>query len=266
MSEHICLQCGAQYPAAAEPPARCIICEDERQYVRWDGQAWTTPQELRAKYRNRLESDAGVLGIGMSPSFAIGQRALLAETPEGNVLWDCVPLVTDEAVMAIRARGGVVAIAISHPHYYSSLVQWSEALGGVPVYLQADDRAWVTNPHSCIVHWAGEILELCAGITLIRCGGHFAGGTVLHWRGPAGDVLLSGDILQVTMDRRHVSFMYSYPNNMPLGPAAINRIMQSLEPFEYQSVLGAFWGRNLLGDGKNAVATSAARYLAVIRI
>lgn len=263
-SEHICLQCGAQYPASAVAPERCIICEDERQYVRWEGQAWSTLAALGEKYRNRIEDDGGLLGIGMEPEFAIGQRALLAETPEGNVLWDCIPLVTEEAVAAIRARGTVKAIAVSHPHYYSSLVQWSAALGDVPVYLHADDRQWVTNPRKCIVHWTGETQEIVPDATLIRCGGHFVGGTVLHLKRGGSEVLLSGDVVQVMMDRRYASFMYSYPNDIPLGASAIGQIMRALEPFRYESVHGAFWGRNILIDGKAAVARSAERYLQAI--
>jgi hypothetical protein len=73
--------------------------------------------------------------VGVEPSFAIGQRLLLAETPEGNVLWDMIPLVDDAAIEAVRARGEVRAIAISHPHYYSGMVEWSDTLGGIPILL-----------------------------------------------------------------------------------------------------------------------------------
>ena len=56
------------------------------------------------------------------------------------MLWDMIPLVDDAAVEAVEARGEVRAIAISHPHYYSGMVEWSEALGGVPILLHEADR------------------------------------------------------------------------------------------------------------------------------
>ena len=117
----------------------------------------------------------------------------------------------------IRGIGGISAIAISHPHYYSSMIEWSRAFD-CPVFLHAADRQWVMRPDPAIEFWEGETKEIGQGLTLIRCGGHFEGGTVLHWPGGADGkgVILSGDILQVVEDRRWVSFMYSYPNLIPL--------------------------------------------------
>lgn len=67
-----------------------------------------------------MRDDLGLVGIGTEPSFAIGQRALLVRTPQGNVLWDSITLIDDATVDAVRKLGGIRAIAISHPHYYSS--------------------------------------------------------------------------------------------------------------------------------------------------
>ena len=39
-----------------------------------------------------------LIGIGTSPAFGIGQRALLVRTPQGNVLWDCISLIDDVIV------------------------------------------------------------------------------------------------------------------------------------------------------------------------
>ena len=49
--------------------------------------------------------------------------------------------------------------------------------------------------------WEGDTLELWDGVTLVRCGGHFPGGTVMHWAGGAGGrgIVCAGDIL----DGRH---------------------------------------------------------------
>ena len=255
----ICETCGIQYAESEAPPERCAICEDSRQYVGWQGQRWTTLEELRTRHRADIrEEEPGLVGIGCEPGFAIGQRALLVE----NVLWDCVPLLGGMAE-AVEARDGLRAIAISHPHYYTTLVDWSRAFGGVPVYVHADDREWVLRPDTCVELWEGEELELAPGLTLLRLGGHFAGGQVLHWAGGAGGrgALLSGDIVQVVQDRRWVSFMYSYPNLIPLPAATVRRMVEQLEPYEFERVYGAWWDKVVAGDGKGAVRRSAERYV-----
>ncbi len=70
------------------------------------------------------------------------------------------------------------------------------------------------RPSDRIVFWEGNERQLTSETKLIHVGGHFAGGTVLHWsRGANGKgALLTGDILQVVADRDWVTFMYSYPN------------------------------------------------------
>lgn len=162
--------------------------------------------------------------------------------------------------------GGISAIAISHPHYYSSMVEWSRALGDLPIYLHAADKQWVMRPDKAIVFWEGETRTLAEGLTLVRCGGHFEGGTVLHWAaGVQGrGALLTGDIIQVAADRRRVSFMFSYPNYIPLGRAAVERIVSAVEPFAYDRVYGAFWDMVIEKDGKAVVKRSAERYLRAI--
>lgn len=259
MSECICVTCGTQHAKATE---RCAICDDERQYLGWDGQRWTTLDELRGSHKADLREEApGLLGIGIRPSFAIGQRALLAATPGGNVVWDCIPLLDDEIIDAVRERGGVSAIAISHPHYYASMVEWAREFDA-PVYLHSADRDWVMRPDEHVRLWDGETLELEPGLTLVRVGGHFDGATVLHWA--QGDALLCGDSLQVVPDRRWVSFMRSYPNLIPLSPAAVGVIAAALAPFAFERIHGAFWGRVVSADGKAALERSVARYLAAL--
>jgi hypothetical protein len=160
------------------------------------GQQWTDLDRLRLTHRNSLKfKEPGLIGVGVEPHFAIGQWALFLRTPKANVLWDCVPLLDEAVVEAIKSLGGISAIAISHPHYYSSMVEWSRAFGGVPIYLHAADKQWVMRPDNSIVYWEGETKELGEGLTLVRCGGHFEGGTVLHWAGGANGrgALLTGD-------------------------------------------------------------------------
>jgi glyoxylase-like metal-dependent hydrolase (beta-lactamase superfamily II) len=108
-------------------------------------------------------------------------------------------------------------------------------------------------------------MELAPGLTLLRGGGHFPGGTVLHWRDGAEGrgVLLSGDILQVTPDRM-VSFMFSYPNLTPLPAAAVQAIGDKLAPLRFDRIYGAFWDRVIRADAREIVRRSVARYLEAI--
>ena len=205
----ICLTCGVQYSAARHD---CPICLDERQYVGWDGQQWTSLAELaRTGHQGRLEEEGpGITGIGATPATAIGQRALLVRTPAGNVLWDMITYIDDKLIAAVNALGGVNAIAISHPHFYGSMIEWAHAFDA-PVYIHAADRQWVARSDESVVFWEGDTHSIGAGLTLINAGTHFDGGQVLHWAdGEDGKgALFSGDILAVVADRRWVSFMYS---------------------------------------------------------
>jgi hypothetical protein len=266
MPIHICGACGTSYPDTAEPPARCPICDDERQYVPAGGQAWTTPARLASGHVNgwrQLEKD--LFEIHTHPNFAIGQRALLLRTPAGNILWDCVALLDDATESLIRALGGLHAIAISHPHYYTCMQDWARRFD-CPVHLHAADADWVMRPDAMIRHWDGETLEIAEGVTLLRLGGHFAGGTVLHWADGADGrgAVLSGDILQVAADTRRVSFLWSYPNMMPLAAATVSRIAGTLAPWRFERIYGAFPGRQVMADGAGAVQRSAARYIELL--
>lgn len=194
----ICVTCGVQFAPTDRVPAACPVCEDERQYVRWSGQEWITLDELRRDHQNEVRDDLGLSGIGTKPSFAIGQRALLVRSPGGNVLWDCITLIDEATVTAVQALGGIRAIAISHPHYYSSMVEWSHAFDA-PIYLHAADRRWV-------------------------------------------------------------SFMYSYPNYVPLSAVEVDRIVAALEPFDFDRIYGAWWDRDVESDAKAALRRSAERY------
>ena len=262
----LCTTCGTQFPESDAAPEACPICQDERQYVPPEGQRWTTLEELRASHRVEIrEEEPGLNGIGAEPTFAIGQRALLVQATGGNVLWDCISLLDDEIAGRVEELGGIAAISISHPHYYSSMVEWAEAFDA-PIYLHAADREWVMRPSDRVVFWEEERRELGPGLTLVRCGGHYEGGTVLHWSAGAEGrgALLSGDIVQVIPDRRYVSFMYSYPNLIPLNEQAIRRIVAALEPFDFDRIHGAWWDRVVPTDAKAVVVRSAERYLKAI--
>lgn len=264
----VCRLCGAHFPDG-DPPAVCPLCEDVRGlgFTPQGGARIVTLDELRETHRLEIrEEEPGLVGIGMTPSFSADQRALLVQTDAGNVLWDCVSLIDDEGVAAVKALGGLEAIAISHPHFYGAMAEWSHAFGGVPIWVHALDREWVTHPDPAIVYWEGATQELPGGLTLIHCGGHFDGAAVLLWPDGAEGrgALLTGDPLSVTPDR-HVTFMYAYPNMIPLGARAVQQIVKRLAPFDYDRLHGGWFGRRIPRDAKSVVARSVDRYLTALQ-
>jgi glyoxylase-like metal-dependent hydrolase (beta-lactamase superfamily II) len=271
MDAFICRRCGVQYAPTKRAPERCPICEDERECVDWDGQRWTTLAELTTEGRQNhiSEEEPGLFAIDTRPAVAIGQRALLVQTPHGNVMWDCVSLVDDASIERVRALGGLAAIAISHPHFYASNAAWSRAFDTCPVYIHAADAEHIQYPHPAVQLWdsPSHTREILPGVTLIHTGGHFAGSQVLHWRAGQGGrgALLTGDTITVVMDRRYVSFMYSYPNLIPLGERAIRQSLARVRPFPFARIYGGWNGRIVAADGADALERSAERYLRAIR-
>ncbi len=264
MPAFICTACGTQYAESTSAPSACQICDDDRQFVPTSGQAWTTLERMRHTYRNSFHRlEPGLFAIRTTPAFGIDQRALLLGTEHGAVLWELVPFIDDATVEIIRALGGLSAIAISHPHYYATHVEWSRAFGDVPVHVHADDRRWISRPSSVVNFWEGETLALHDGIQLVRCGGHFPGSSVLHWPGGAGGrgVLLTGDTLHALPGGRWITVMHSYPMLVPLGAAPVRQVAQAVEPLAYERLYGAFNDREITSDAKGAVHRSIARYL-----
>jgi hypothetical protein len=266
MTVFLCTACGTSYPDAPRPPEHCPICEDERQFVPASGQSWITRNALGDAHRNAWRRhEPGLLSLQTVPAFAINQRAFLLRTPTGNVLWDCIALLDPATEELVRGLGGLSAIAISHPHYYTTMQDWAAAFEA-PVHLHASDRDWVMRPTPSIRFWQGETLEVLPAVTLIRAGGHFPGGTVLHWADGAdgAGALLPGDIVQVAPGARRVSFMWSYPNLMPLPAAEVRRVAERLAPWSYDRIYGAFAGQEVARDGPAIVARSAARYAEIL--
>ena len=269
MVSYICSTCGVQLEDAKEPLASCPICTDDRQYVGRAGQQWTTLEKMRRLgFKNRIEPvDDDLHKIITNPSFGIGQRAFLVRTKSGNLLWDCITYIDDDTVTAVKRFGGIDAIAISHPHYYSSMVEWSEAFGGAPVYVHNLDRGWVQRKSPKITFWKGEKVSPLGGIELVKLGGHFDGSSVLYLRAGAHGkgVLLSGDTIAAVMDRRWVSFMYSYPNEIPLPARKVRAIASRIKPFKFANLYGAFEGGEIVGNADRVVQLSAERYISHLR-
>ncbi|MCB8819567.1 MBL fold metallo-hydrolase [Microvirga rosea] len=267
MPVFLCSACGTSFPPRDTPPPACPICDDERQYVPAAGQAWTTREAIAASHSNawRLH-EPGLYSLHTFPAFAINQRAFLLQTPSGNILWDCIALLDDATKAIVQALGGLSAIAISHPHYYTTMQDWSDAFGGVPIYLHEGDREWIMRPSKTIEAWSGDTREVLPGVKLIRLGGHFPGGTVLHWSqaSDGAEMILSGDIIQVAADVRRVSFLWSYPNMMPLSAREVLRIGAILEEVNYERLYGAFAGKDIKSGAKAAVTRSIRRYVELL--
>jgi hypothetical protein len=261
---YICVTCGVQQAPSQNPPARCPICEDERQFVPQGGQTWITLAQMKAHgYRIELRPvEEGLTGVGVNPSFGIGQRALLVHTPHGNILWDCIGYIDDAAVDSIQRLGGIAGIAVSHPHFYGAMVEWSRAFGGAPIHVPEADGEWVQRGDPAVRSWSGT-LEILPGLTLVQSGGHFEGSAVLHWAAGATGrgALLVGDTVAVVPDVRHVSFMRSYPNLIPLPPAEVRKIVTSVRAYPFDRIYGGWWDRVIQTGGIAAVERSAVRYL-----
>ena len=255
----ICGTCGIEYESADHLPLLCKICADERQYVSPKGQSWSLLADVNKGHKNIIEKIAANLyAIYTTPVFAIGQRAHLLLTPHGNILWDCITNLDTSTIDIIQKLGGIDMIAISHPHYYATMAQWSKVFNDAPVYIHEQDEQWIARRDCNLVLWGGPTKEISEGTTLINCGGHFAGGTVLHHN----SLLLTGDIIMVCPDLKSVSFMYSYPNMIPLPKTAILHIRESLNPFTIKAMYGAF-GMYIRSDADKSLQCSVERYLKI---
>lgn len=256
----ICRTCAVEH---AEATGVCAICADERQWVPSDGQHWTTLDELaREGHSTQVrEVEPDLFGITVEPKVGIGQQAHLVRTPEGNLLWDPTGYLDEPAVARIRELGEVAAIAASHPHMFGVQVQWSKALGDVPVLVAAPDMEWVARPDPVIRPWSGSY-QIASGLTLVQTGGHFPGSSVGHWRaGAAGrGVLLCSDTIQTNPDRASVTFMRSFPNRVPLSARVVERVTAAVERLEFDRMYDNM-GRCLDGDARAIVRRSADRYI-----
>ncbi|SFR93371.1 Metallo-beta-lactamase superfamily protein [Microbacterium sp. cf046] len=240
MSFWICATCAVEH---AERTDVCAICADERQWVPADGQRWTTLTELADDgcRTSLVELEPDLWGVSSRPGVGIGQQSKLVRTSAGCLLFDPIGFLDGAGVEGILDVGPVVAIVASHPHMYGVQVEWSRALGGVPVLVAEKDREWVARPDPVVQTWSDDV-EILPGVTLTQPGGHFPGSTVAHWaQGADGrGVLLSGDTIYANPDRSSVSFMRSFPNRLPLSGAVVERIATSLERFEFDRLYGNF--------------------------
>jgi glyoxylase-like metal-dependent hydrolase (beta-lactamase superfamily II) len=266
MPAFICVECGSQHAHSETPPESCVVCLDERWATTAAKQRWTTLTAMRATHRNAFRRlEPGLMGCSTEPAFGGGHQALLLRATGGNILWDCVSYLDEATIAIVTALGGVSAIAASHPHCYASMVEWSHAFNSAPIFLPAVDRKFVTRLDPAIHFWEDDMVALVEGVTLLRCGGHFAGSTALHWAQASGGrgALLSGDTVEVLPNGR-VGFMRSHRNMIPLDAASVGAIAEILSGFPFDAIYGSTWDRVVATKGQQVLAQSARRYVEAI--
>jgi hypothetical protein len=262
----ICPACGANYPPATSAPTRCPLCEDERQWVSPTGQRWTTMAQLAADGCHSVirEVEPGLIGVGCEPGVGVGQRGLLVQTHDGNLLWDPAPFVDDAALEAVRAAGDLRAVSASHPHMYGAAVQWSHAFDA-EILLVDVDAPWLMRPDPAVRTWSG-VVEVLPGVTLVQCGGHFPGSAVAHWSAGADGrgAILAGDTIMVAPGEDRVSFVYSAPVRLPLAEPGVSGIVRALAPYDFDRIYGGWWSPAVRHDGKAVLERSAQRYIELL--
>lgn len=266
----VCTACGHQYPPPKDDGdalATCFICDDPRQYTPSGGQSFTTLRDIRSKHQNEFHPfphDDRLVSIATTPKFGIGQRAILIRTPAGNILWDCVTLLDEDTVAKIKTLGGLSGIVISHPHYYSTHVDWATAFD-CPVYISLEDVQWTTRTTDRRVlldkiETTIEVDSVDTGIKAIKLGGHFPGSLVLLFDGrlliadtlyttPSGMANWTMNALGQPRQRPEgvntFSFMWSIPNQIPLSADEIARMWGVLKDYDFTSTHGAFVGQDI---------------------
>lgn len=269
----ICDNCGTQY--TTKPEGDCSICSDDREFVRASGQEWTTLGELSESRTHSLmvdTEDPRIAFIQCKPAFAIDQTPFLLNTSGGHYIWDCqAPFTPALGTYLSSLEPALKAIVISHPHFFSTSLTWSRALH-VPLYVCETDREWYQRrgeigPDDEVKWWTGR-REIGPGVTVVQCGGHFPGSSVLHWDrslepgdGPKTGVLLTADTMMVCMDRKGFTFMWSYPNMTPLRPKDAVEVVKAVDEFEFE-VASSSWPNTMIRcDAKRLMHMSLERYL-----
>ena len=258
----VCSTCGTQFPAGQHPPELCPICDDDRQYINEKGQSYTGMAELDKQYTVKItQVNEHLYALKMLPDFAIGQRCFLVISPAGNILWDCIPLLNEAVVAFIRSKGGLKAIAFSHPHYYSTMSDWAAAFN-CPILIHESDKQWIMDKSEAVEFWSGHNKPMWEGIRIINIGGHFPGSSLLFLPAQSSKgALLCGDSLYIARSKRHIAVMHSYPNQILLTKKEFASVYKKSAELEFDTMLGAFEGQSLAGNAKEIFEKSMKRYL-----
>lgn len=256
----VCITCGTYYPPS-QTPELCTICMDERQYIPVMGQQWTTPDKMRSHHSVKINKlRRGLYELEVNPAFAIGQRALLILSEKGNVLWDCIPLLDEQAIAFIKSKGGLKAIAISHPHYYSNMNEWAETFH-CPIYIHQNDVMHIVDKREQISLWKGTELALWDGMKVKLMGGHFDGSSILHVPGLSEKgTILCGDTVYISPSMQHMAVMYSYPNRIPLPIHEANSVLKKFLEIPFDSIYGFYSYQNILENAGEILRKSLSKY------
>ena len=257
----VCKTCGTQYPSGQKLPEICTICNDDRQYITAEGQVWVELDNLKGQHCTKLTRvSESLYSLKIVPDFAITQRAFLALSPQGNILWDCIPLLDEATIAFIKSKGGLKAIAFSHPHFYSNMNVWAETFD-CPIYIHENDAAQIMFKSDYIELWKGDTLPIL-GCELINVGGHFSGSSILKI--PAFSkkgVVLTGDTLYISRSKRHIAVMHSFPNFILLSKKEFLSVFEKTKNIEFDTMYGAFDGQDLIGNAREVYESSMKRYL-----
>jgi len=259
--DNICTACGTQFPADGEVPALCPVCADDRQYINPNGQSWTNSEELAAGHAVKImQLHQKLYTLKITPDFAIGQRAFLVISENGNILWDCIPLLNNDTTNFIKSAGGIKAIVFSHPHYYSNMNQWAEKFN-CPIYIHSADEEWISYKSANTHLWYGEKLELWDNISAIHIGGHFPGSCVLRLPLSPEGTILGGDTFYIAPSKKHIAVMHSYPNQILLTKEEFATVYERSKNLKFDTMYCAFERQNLTGNAKAVFDISMQRYL-----
>ncbi|KAJ5737812.1 uncharacterized protein N7483_002937 [Penicillium malachiteum] len=248
-------------------------------------QSWTTLKSLHSskeKYHNVFTTypeNPNLIAIHTAPKLGIGQRAFLClgGAATGNILWDCITYLDEETIQRVNSLGGIDAIVISHPHYFSTSIQWAETFN-CDLYISAEDEEWLGNcgDGQRLKLWNGQRLSFpssgksdgnqdASDIIAVKTGGHFPGSSVLWWKS-AKKLFIADTIMIVpsglyTVNRppgtASFAFMWSYPNYIPLPPDAIYDIWKAIKDLDFNDAHGAFLAQDTRGKSKERILESA---------
>src|SRR5262249_14449245 len=159
-------------------------------------------------------------------------------TGHGNILWGCITLIDDASVRTIHALGGLTAIALSHPRYFSSVIEWSRAFGGIPVHVHAALRRWLMRSDAAVDFWDGNECSLPGDVTLVHVGTYVEGGTLLHW--PAGadgaGALLTGDVMQIVKQGTRVGLLANSRDLVPRSAEGVRKLISAIDRFRFDAL------------------------------
>ena len=265
MERFVCVTCGTQFPDADDAAAeRARSATTRASTSRSRASSGRRSPSCAPTTATRSGDEGALTGIGTEPH--VRDRPARAARParRANLLWDCVTLLDDATAAAVERRGGLAAIAISHPHYYSAMVEWAHRFD-CPV-LPARGRPRVghaARPRDRVLGGRDARPRRRADADPLR--------RPLRRRHRAAPARRGRAAVAATSSRssptaRWVCFMYSYPNLIPLPEAAVQAMARRARAVRVRARSTAPGGaRSSRRDGAGIVRRSAERYARALR-